>query len=193
MVSGCRLGAVYRVLGTNEFPVRGYRLQAMSAHNSQFSSKSQESFRDSQYVSVFSQQCFRLANFKEPAPTSPTSANCEGPGQLWPPTPESTPPCSPRDFGPSFCAFPGAVWLFLWTWGYLTKVGVASWASLLYGMALFSEHPPTCLGASLSIIAKCFAPNACRQVKSLRHCSGQAESPKPPAINPLLSFEDRIT
>jgi len=34
----------------------------------------------------------------------------EGPGQLWPPTPESTPPCSPREFGaPTFCAFPG-VW-----------------------------------------------------------------------------------
>ncbi|CAE7588030.1 APUM1 [Symbiodinium natans] len=48
-------------------------------------------------------------SLEEPAPTSPTSANCEGPGQLWPPTPESTPPCSPRDFGPSFCAFPG-IW-----------------------------------------------------------------------------------
>ena len=30
---------------------------------------------------------------------SPTSPRSEGPGQLWPPTPESTPPCSPRDFG----------------------------------------------------------------------------------------------
>ncbi|CAE7866820.1 APUM1 [Symbiodinium necroappetens] len=40
----------------------------------------------------------------EATPRSPS----EGPGQLWPPTPESTPPCSPREFG-SFCAFPG-IW-----------------------------------------------------------------------------------
>ncbi|CAE7777882.1 APUM1 [Symbiodinium pilosum] len=38
---------------------------------------------------------------------SRSPVNSEGPGQLWPPTPESTPPCSPRF--QSFCAFPG-VW-----------------------------------------------------------------------------------
>ena len=42
------------------------------------------------------------------------------PIQLWPPTPESTPPCTPRVWpapnsatnGPHFCAFPGEVWVF---------------------------------------------------------------------------------
>jgi len=45
------------------------------------------------------------------APALPSSPLAEEPQQLWPPTPESTPPCTPRYMNsmPTFCAFPG-VW-----------------------------------------------------------------------------------